>query len=155
MKLHRYVAGLFGYELVKTRKLNDTLEQHLSNVIAECGINLVVDVGASDIEVETLVDVWPDVTHCLTVPRALLKLDTQGHDLMVLAGGKDIMSDVQAIQVEISLKPIYDGAPHYLDALVEFETAGFEITGMYPVSRDKKSLAIIEYDCVMTRRQSE
>jgi len=36
--------------------------------------------------------------------------------------------------------------------LAEFESHGFEITGMYPVSRDKQTLAIVEYDCVMTRR---
>lgn len=242
MKLHRYVAGLFGYELIKKRKLNDTLEQHLANVIAECAIDVVVDVGANtgqyarslrnhgyagrivsfeplvdvyeqladqsnldpkwwsynlalgarnatatmhtfaasefssvlqinqyardrfqwrteptgeeDVQVCTLSDMWPEITHCLDSTRGLLKLDTQGHDLEVLAGAKEILDDVFAIQAEISLKPIYDGAPHYLDALVEFESQGFEITGMYPVSRDKTSLAIIEYDCVMTRRTS-
>lgn len=240
MKLHRRVAGWLGYELIKKRKLNDTLDQHLSNVLRQENINLVVDVGANEghyarslrlhgysgkiesfeplrsayaelkshsdfdpnwrshqlalgtdnkpvtmyryaasdfssvlavngfarerfkwrtdldgmeeVQMQRLDDVWPAIVEFIESPRSLLKLDTQGFDLEVLAGARDALGDVYAIQAEISLKSIYDGAPRYLDALAEFESHGFEITGMYPVSRDKLTLAIVEYDCVMTRR---
>ena len=47
MKPNRFVAGLFGYELIEKRKLNATLEQHLANVIADRNIDLIVDVGAN------------------------------------------------------------------------------------------------------------
>ena len=239
MKIHRYLAGLFGYELIKKRKLNDTLEQHLANVIADQKIDLVVDVGANEgqfarslrlngypgriasfepltyefqklrdqsavdpqwfaykfalgahdqkaeintfaasqfssllplndyarerfhwrtqptgtetVQVRTLSSLWPDVAKFMGAPRVLLKLDTQGYDLEVLAGANEIIDNVQAIQAEISLKAIYDNAPRYLDALAEFERLGFEITGMYTVSRDKLSLAVVEYDCVLIR----
>ncbi len=239
MKLHRYVAGLFGYELIKKRKLNDTLAQHLANVIDEQAIDLVIDVGANagqfalslrlhgysgriasfepltdaygelvkrsesdhtwlafklalgsssqpaiinthaasefsslltankyaherfrwrarttgtqEVAMQTLENMWPEVAYNMENPRALLKLDTQGYDLEVLAGSGSMLDHVRAVQVEVSLKPIYDGAPHYLQVLDEFERLGFEVTGLYPVSRDKQSLAIIEYDCVMTR----
>jgi len=240
MKLHRYIAGLFGYELIKTRKLNDTLPQHLRNVIAEQRINVVVDVGANrgqfgralrlhgyagriasfepnseafeelksltdldpawfsfalglgaentlhdlnvseasefsslletndyardrfgwrtqprsveTVQVQTLSSVWPDVCYHLVQPRALLKLDTQGYDREVLAGCDGaVLKNVHALQIEVSMKSIYKGAPRYIEVLDELERLGFEITGMYPVSRDKRSLAIVEYDCVMTR----
>jgi len=239
VKAHRRIASWFGYELIKKRKLNDTLEQHLANVIELENVNVVADVGANvgqyarslrlhgysgrivsfeplsetfdmlrkesnydpqwfchnvalgaaagnavmqryaatefssvhalngfarerfhwrteidgqeDVEMATLSDYWTQATEFIEAPRALLKLDTQGYDLEVLAGASDILSDVYAIQAELSLKSIYNAAPRYLDALAEFERYGFEVTGMYPVSRDKPSLAVVEYDCVMTR----
>ncbi len=242
MKIHRRIAGLFGYTLIKKHKINDTLDQHLTNVLSLENINLVVDVGANvgqyaklirlhgyagritsfeplsqafkslreesnfdpnwfaynvalgadsrdvvmqryaatefssvhslnefartrfkwrteidgheEVQMATLSEYWDQVTENMDSPRALLKLDTQGYDLEVLAGAADVLGDVYAIQAELSLKSIYDGAPRYLDALAEFERCGFEITGMYPVSRDKPSLAVVEYDCVMTRRKS-
>ena len=55
------------------------------------------------------------------------------------------------MQSEISLKAIHEGMPDYLTALAEFRNLGFEITGFYPISRDKKTLAVIEYDCVLIR----
>lgn len=82
----------------------------------------------------------------------MLKLDTQGYDLHVLAGADLVLPYVQAMQVELSLKSIYDGAPRYLDALRELERLGFEISGLYPVSRDRQSLAVVEYDCVIVPR---
>ena len=99
----------------------------------------------------TLSTHWARITKFMESPRALLKLDTQGYDLEVLAGACDILDDIHAIQAELSLKSIYTSAPRYLDALAEFERHGFEVTGMYPVSRDKPSLAVVEYDCITTR----
>lgn len=43
----RQIAALFGYELIRRRKLNDTIEDHLRNVFDLHGINCVVDVGAN------------------------------------------------------------------------------------------------------------
>ena len=239
LKLHRRIAALFGYELIKQRKLHDTLDRHLSNVLAINDINLIVDVGANEgqyacarrehgfhgrivsfeplndafdvlkrhcdndnnwyayrlalgstpdtrtmnqcassdfssllspnryaenrfgrrtritsqeeIQVSTLAQFWPAIVTEIPVPRALLKLDTQGFDLEVLAGAVGVLHDVKALQIELSLKSIYEGAPHYLEALARVEKLGFEVTGLYAISRDKNTLAVIELDCVMTR----
>jgi FkbM family methyltransferase len=238
-RLHRRVAGLFGYELIKKRKLNDTLEQHIRNVLDISGINVIVDVGANEgqfalacradgfagrivsfeplqeafnelkvhcdndvnwhayrlalgsvpthctmnkcsssdfssllspnqyassrfgwradvasreeVQVTTLVQLWSAIVTDIAKPRVMLKLDTQGYDLQVLAGAVGVLHDVQALQIELSLKSIYDGAPRYLETLARLEKLGFEVTGLYPISRDKQTLAVIEYDCVLTR----
>ena len=57
---------------------------------------------------------------------------------------------VVAIQSEISLRPIYDGMPTYLESLRTYEDAGFSVTGLYLVTRDFRS-RVIEYDVVMIR----
>jgi len=46
MKLHKKVAKLFGYELIR-RKRHPSLESHLINLITKYKIDLVLDVGAN------------------------------------------------------------------------------------------------------------
>lgn len=239
LKIHRRIAAVFGYELIKKRKLNDTLDRHLRNVLDTNRVNLIVDVGANEgqyalarreygfdgrivsfeplrrtfnvlkeqcdddhnwyayrlalgsvpavrtmnrcsssdfssllppnkfaserfarqtqitsreeVQVTTLAQHWSAIVADIREPRALLKLDTQGFDMQVLAGAVGILHDVRALQIELSLKPIYEGAPRYLQSLARLEQLGFEVTGLYPVSREKNTLAVIEYDCVMAR----
>ncbi len=241
MKLHHKVAGVFGYELIKKSKLNDTLEKHLRNVLGLLKINCVIDVGANagqfgsmirnmgyrerivsfeplasafaqlehatsddkkwrvfqlavgsrnskmiinrtddtdfssfrtpnaygkkrfpnhmnpagqeKVEMATLAHLWPDITDGINKPRVFLKMDTQGYDLEVLKGTGTTLEQVIGIQSEISLKPIYENVPDYLEVLAELRHHGFGLTGMYLVARDKKTLEVIEYDCVMLRSQ--
>jgi hypothetical protein len=47
--------------------------------------------------------------------------------------------------------PIYDGMPGYIESLALFEEKGFKITGLYPVSREKDTLKLIELDCIMRK----
>ena len=47
MKPHHFIADLFGYKLVKKRKLDQSLEQHLMDLFERCAINCVIDVGAN------------------------------------------------------------------------------------------------------------
>ena len=92
------------------------------------------------------------IADCLPRPdsRVFLKLDTQGWDLEVLAGASDCLDRVVCLQSEISVRPIYEGMPRYLEALAAMEGLGFEPTGFFPVARDRR-LRLVELDCVMTR----
>jgi FkbM family methyltransferase len=242
VKLHHKVAGAFGYELIKKSKLNDTLEEHLRNVLGLLKINCIIDVGANagqfgsmlrdigyhgqifsfeplasafaqleqvtsadkkwrifqlavgskesemtinratatdfssfrtptaygkkrfpnhmkpagqeKVKMTTLASLWPDITDGIIKPRIFLKMDTQGYDLEVLKGAGATLRQVMGIQSEISLKPIYENVPDYLEVLAKLRHHGFGLTGMYLVARDKKTLEVIEYDCVMLRSQS-
>jgi hypothetical protein len=42
--------------------------------------------------------------------------------------------------------------PHLTEQIATYEEAGFAVAGMYPVSRDTDSLAVIELDLLMVRR---
>jgi FkbM family methyltransferase len=86
-------------------------------------------------------------------PRLYLKMDTQGFDLEVFRGLGDRVKDIVAMQSEIALLLIYDDMPRMPEALATYEAAGFEITGLYPVTREDDG-RIIEYDVTMVRAET-
>ena len=80
--------------------------------------------------------------------RVLLKMDTQGFDLQVFRGGNIFLENVCCMLSELSLIPIYIGMPHYLEALSEYESKGFAVSGFYPITRHP-ALALNEVDCML------
>jgi hypothetical protein len=86
--------------------------------------------------------------------RPYLKLDTQGFDLEAFAGLGERARDFVAMQAEVALLRIYEGMPRMPEALADYEAAGFEVTALYPVSRQAKSARVLEFDCVMVRAGS-
>jgi hypothetical protein len=105
----------------------------------------VVSIRRLDFVLEELV---PDIDR----RRIFIKLDTQGYDLEVFAGLGDRVRQVVVLQSEVSLVPIYEGMPHWTEAITEYEQAGLGVVAMFPVSRD--SGRVIEYDCLLTRVES-
>lgn len=80
--------------------------------------------------------------------RVFLKCDTQGFDLKVIAGAERSLHAVMALQIELSIKPIYEGAPRYPVVMEQMTALGFDVTGVFPVRRDELS-RIVNFDCVM------
>ncbi len=110
------------------------------------------DVHVERVPVRRLEDLLPDlVPDPAAPPRILLKLDTQGFDLEAFRGLGAAGGHVVALQSEVALLTIYEHMPRMPEALAVYEAAGFEITGMYPVSREHRTARVLEYDCVMVR----
>ncbi len=103
------------------------------------------------IELRRLDSLLDEAVAGLDEPRVYLKMDTQGYDLQTFRGAGDRIHDILGMQSEVSCVPIYDGMPRLPEQLTEYESAGFEIAGMFPVSRHVKTLRVIEFDCVMVR----
>jgi len=101
------------------------------------------------IEVETLDHVL--ASQGTDAARLMLKMDTQGYDLKVYRGAANTLGRVQALVSELSFQPIYEGMPDYREMLAEFESAGFAVSGLFPVSRNA-DLSVIEMDCVLLRQ---
>jgi FkbM family methyltransferase len=81
--------------------------------------------------------------------RVLLKIDTQGYDALVFEGARGLLPNICAMISELSLIPIYHGMKHYLEMLDMYQNSGFSVSGIYPVSRNKQDLSLIEIDCVL------
>jgi FkbM family methyltransferase len=103
------------------------------------------------VPVHTLDVVMPMLRERMNFDRPYLKLDTQGFDMEVLEGGRTTLSGIRALQTEASVIGIYKGMPGYMDTIRYLDERGFDVTGFYPVSRDR-SLRLIEFDCVMLNR---
>ena len=99
---------------------------------------------------DAVLDELPEFAGC---SRLMIKLDTQGYDLLAFRGASGVLDRVEALQSEITLVPLYDRMDDPYKVLAEYRDAGFYTSGMYPINRDP-SLAIVEYDCVLVARRA-
>lgn len=83
--------------------------------------------------------------------RTLLKSDTQGFDLEVLKGCSDLLSTIEAVLVELSYQPLYEGAPTHRAVESYLQEQGFALSGIYPISYHPDSLRMIEADGFFVR----
>ena len=84
------------------------------------------------------------------LPHTYLKIDTQGFDLEVIAGGTDTLRRIPALQIEIPVRPIYQDTPSFEESLAVLRSQGFAIADMFLVSSDDQ-LRAVEFDCLMVR----
>ena len=103
------------------------------------------------VTVRTLDVVLPVLQERIGFDRPYLKIDTQGSDIEVLRGAGDSLPAVKALQTEASVIGIHKGMPQDIDTIRYLDERGFDITGLYPVSRDS-ALRLVEFDCVMINR---
>lgn len=100
--------------------------------------------------VRRLDDVYASLRERFGFRKPYVKLDTQGFDLEVVAGGVQSLSNACGLQTEASIKPIYASMPNYRQTIEAMEALGFQLSGMFPVTHDD-GLRLIEFDCVMVR----
>ena len=106
------------------------------------------------VTVRRLDSVYAEATAGIAEPRVYLKMDTQGYDVETFRGAGGCLDDVLALQSEVACVPIYDGMRRLPEMLAVYEDAGFEISGMYPVTIHRRSLRVIEFDMVMVRPET-
>lgn len=107
-----------------------------------------------EIQVRRLDEVMDEAMHGISDPRPYLKLDTQGYDLEAFAGAGERIGDFVGMQSEVALMQIYEGMPRMAEAVPIYEEAGFEVTGMFPVTREESTGRVLEFDCMMARAES-
>jgi FkbM family methyltransferase len=112
------------------------------------------DVTSQKVQVRRLDEVWSEVTGHVPECRAYLKLDTQGFDLEAFAGLGARVEELVGMQSEVALLKIYEGMPTMTEALAVYEGSGFEVSGMFPVSRERRTGRVLEFDCVLVRQQA-
>ena len=102
------------------------------------------------IEIRQLDEVFDECVAGISNPRVFLKIDSQGHDLEVIKGGGGCLNRIVAIQTEVSVLPIYEGVPTFLESMRCLEDLGFALSSLFPVRHDK-CLRLIEMDSIMVR----
>lgn len=82
------------------------------------------------VEVATLDDL---VQPQLGDPAAVFtKIDVQGYELQVLAGGETTLARSTLVQLEMSLLPLYETAPSYREIFDFMAQHGFRLVGIEP-----------------------
>ena len=81
-----------------------------------------------------------------------LKIDVQGAELLVLAGGENTLARSEVVQLEVALLPYNEGAPTFLEVLMYMDERGlvpFDISG-----ESRPMGHLVQIDLIFVRRES-
>ena len=106
-------------------------------------------IGQESTEVRRLDTVAPQMlpSGC----RCLLKIDAQGAEALILEGAKETLSRLVGLKIEVSLWPLYEGAPDYLSLLQNIRDLGFDIWALEPGFVDSDTGKMLQVDGVFFR----
>lgn len=107
-----------------------------------------------DVEVRLLDTLLPGLMRRFKFSRPFLKLDTQGFDLAVINGATQSLKLIPALQTELSIIPIYQDMPVWIDVIRKLKEQGFALSGMFPISRDT-DLRLVEFDGIFVKERCE
>lgn len=83
--------------------------------------------------------------------RAILKIDVQGYDFQVLQGASGIMDSLQGVMIELSLQPLYETEPSYLEVLQFLHDSGMKPQLIVQRAFKKKISQQLQIDAVFIR----
>ncbi len=81
-----------------------------------------------------------------------LKLDVQGFERQVLDGAAASLPRISALQAELSVVPLYEGQPSYLDLLGHIESLGY-LPSLIPAHNPEHFPLLIDFDCHFVSRE--
>jgi len=109
------------------------------------------EVATATVTLSTLEIEYPQAVAGLSEPRVLLKSDTQGNDLDVIAGAAGLSPQVVAVLVELSVQAIYTGQPRMTRMIDVLQEEDFTPVAFQPVSRSFDDLRVVEFDGLFMR----
>jgi len=107
-------------------------------------------IASEDAEVTTL-DAYIDQTG-EPCRAAALKLDTQGFEMEVLKGAERHLQGMKLIYTELSLQPVYDGAPGFLEVYQFLTQRGFTCVSLMPTFVDTVNYEVLQVNGAFLRK---
>jgi FkbM family methyltransferase len=95
------------------------------------------------------------LTGLLPEGNLFLKVDTQGYELEVLRGASALLPRIVAMQLELSLIPLYEGAPAMTEVLQHVQSRGFELFQLVPALRDERSGRLMQAEGFFVRGSTQ
>jgi FkbM family methyltransferase len=87
--------------------------------------------------------------------KIFLKLDVQGFEPQVLSGAAHTLSRTSAVQLEMSLLPLYEGELLLSQMSAAMNARGFELWDIEPSFRDTTTGRLLQVDGIFTRQPVE
>ena len=151
-RAHRYALGAArGHATLRLFPDSELNSLHEPSAYGVLRYPSMREGGVELVEVRRLDEVFAAVASHVPDPRVLLKVDAQGADLEVLEGAAGVLDRILAVQLEVPVKPIYQAAPPLPEALERVTGLGYEVTGLFPVSRERDGVGLTTLDCVARR----
>ena len=107
-------------------------------------------IGSEFVSVIRLDDV--SAAYLLGSKAAMLKVDTQGFEWDVLDGAASTLAKVAAVQLELSLVPLYGGQRLWRDYVDRLDALGFQLYFTYPAFTNEHTGQTLQWDGVFVRK---
>jgi FkbM family methyltransferase len=105
-------------------------------------------VSSVTVRTTTLDVILPD----LPSQPTMLKIDTQGYEDRVLAGGIGLLPRVQLLEIELSLCEVYSGQILFRDMDARIVAAGFHLVSLGEAFIDRRTGELLQVDAIYARR---
>lgn len=109
-------------------------------------------IGVEEAPVARLDRLYPE--HIAAGEFAFLKMDTQGFERRILEGARESLGKLAGLQLEMSLRPLYDGESDYLELIEVLAARGFEPVLFLPGFFSKRLGRQLQIDAVFLRSDS-
>jgi hypothetical protein len=83
----------------------------------------------------------------------LVKVDVQGFEKQVIAGGKELLSHVDYIIIEVSFVELYDNQPLFDEINLQMNHLGFLYNGNIEQLISKKTGSVLQADALYVKRK--
>lgn len=104
-----------------------------------------------EVPVKRANDIFDDVMGSRS--RPFVKIDTQGFEMEIIRGFDTRVHNVIGWQIELSVKPLYEGQPMMEEVIATMRANGFLLWKILPGLRDPKSLQAFELDGIFFRSE--
>lgn len=110
-------------------------------------------IGTEEVPIHRLDSVAPDILQPKDV--TFLKIDVQGFERQVLAGGRSTVNDhCVGMQLELSFLPLYEGGMLIREAFDVAYSLGFTLTGLLPGFTDVRNGRMLQADGIFFRNDN-
>ena len=87
----------------------------------------------------------------ISADQVFLKIDTQGYENMVLNGASKSLQSIKALQVEMSLIPLYDGEVLFDELKKKIESYGFSLAAVESGLANETTGKLLQLDAIFIK----
>ena len=104
--------------------------------------------GRETVRIRPLDALVADLPEPLRAGPFYLKIDVQGYEAQVLDGAPNTLTHVAAVEIEVSLRPLYRGSTLFRDMLARLDALGFTLVSWEDVLTDRDTGFVLQADCI-------